>query len=395
MEPFTLDVFISKRFVSASLTHRVTSKQVAVAGTNSKDIKAALKSRSDIPACLAIGRILADRAREADVYTASYTPRDRDKFEGKIRAVVQSLTDNGIDVKALFLILRIKELWSGLVFFLLGLGCQGFCRERSGMGANKIEQGQGYKFPRGGNVRNDSTKRVSDDEEDGKVEVVTRLSSTTGGPVESDAADVANVNTNGLRGWQKSSGIIMVSRASPSKDRHRKVWTSKGLRDRRVTLSVHTAIQFYDVQDRLGYDRPSKAVEWLIKAADSIVNGRLKLEILVLHHLTGAAVAYANQWKEWRSRPSEDRTIPLSIIAERTKLSIEDVGHLLMKSLLVHLIEGIIDQAEGTVHVSWVQPRVLGVPQIKSLRDRLDNWLDKVHTALLSVEAEAPDLVAS
>ncbi|KAB1202357.1 hypothetical protein CJ030_MR8G004618 [Morella rubra] len=99
MEPFTLDVFISKRFVSASLTHRVTSKQVAVAGTNSKDIKAALKSRSDIPACLAVGRILSERAREADVYTASYTPRDRDKFEGKIRAVVQSLIDNGIDVK--------------------------------------------------------------------------------------------------------------------------------------------------------------------------------------------------------------------------------------------------------------------------------------------------------
>lgn len=92
-------VFISKRFVSASITHRVTSKQVAVAGTNSKDIKAVLKSRSDIPACLAVGRILADRAREADVYTASYTPRERDKFEGKIRAVVQSLIDNGIDVK--------------------------------------------------------------------------------------------------------------------------------------------------------------------------------------------------------------------------------------------------------------------------------------------------------
>ncbi|XP_027114486.1 uncharacterized protein LOC113763114 isoform X1 [Coffea eugenioides] len=99
LEPFTLDVLISKRFVSASITHRVTSKQVAVAGTNSKDIKAVLKSRSDIPACLAIGRILAERAREADVYTASYTPRDRDKFEGKIRAVVQSLIDNGIDVK--------------------------------------------------------------------------------------------------------------------------------------------------------------------------------------------------------------------------------------------------------------------------------------------------------
>ncbi|GAB2234439.1 hypothetical protein Droror1_Dr00003693 [Drosera rotundifolia] len=99
MEPFTLDIFISKRFVQASITHRVTSKQVAVAGTNSKDIKAALPSRCDIPACLAVGRFLAERAREADVYTASYTPRERDKFEGKIRAVVQSIIDNGIDIK--------------------------------------------------------------------------------------------------------------------------------------------------------------------------------------------------------------------------------------------------------------------------------------------------------
>ncbi|KAK4795288.1 hypothetical protein SAY86_013282 [Trapa natans] len=95
------------------------------------------------------------------------------------------------------------------------------------------------------------------------------------------------------------------------------------------------------------------------------------------------------------SRASEDRTIPLSIIAERTKLSVEDVEHLLMKSLSVHLIEGIIDQVEGTVHVSWVQPRVLGIPQIQSLRDRLDGWMNKVHSALLSIEAETPDLVAS
>ncbi|XP_057501764.1 26S proteasome non-ATPase regulatory subunit 13 homolog A-like [Actinidia eriantha] len=95
------------------------------------------------------------------------------------------------------------------------------------------------------------------------------------------------------------------------------------------------------------------------------------------------------------SRPSEDRTIPLIIIADRTKLTVGDVEYLLMKSLSVHLIEGIIDQVEGTVHVSWVQPRVLGIPQIQSLRDRLDNWVGKVQTALLSVEAETPDLVVA
>lgn len=60
-----------------------------------------------------------------------------------------------------------------------------------------------------------------------------------------------------------------------------------------------------------------------------------------------------------------------------------------------HLIEGIIDQVDGTVHVSWVQPRVLGIDQVKSLRDRLDTWVGKVHTTLLSVEAETPDLISS
>jgi len=63
--------------------------------------------------------------------------------------------------------------------------------------------------------------------------------------------------------------------------------------------------------------------------------------------------------------------------------------------LQVHLIEGILDQVNGTVYVSWAQPRVLGIPQIKSLRDQLDSWVDKVHTTLLSVEAETPDLVAA
>ncbi|CAN6240733.1 unnamed protein product [Urochloa humidicola] len=95
------------------------------------------------------------------------------------------------------------------------------------------------------------------------------------------------------------------------------------------------------------------------------------------------------------SRSSENRTIPLSAIAEQTRLSVEDVEHLLMKSLSAHLIEGIIDQVDGTVHVSWVQPRVLGIDQVKSLRDRLDSWIGKVHTTLLSVEAETPDLISS
>ncbi|GJZ62800.1 26S proteasome non-ATPase regulatory subunit 13 homolog B [Tanacetum coccineum] len=56
-------------------------------------------------------------------------------------------------------------------------------------------------------------------------------------------------------------------------------------------------------------------------------------------------------WPRDCSRAAEDRTIPLSIIAEWTKLRVKDVEFLLMKSLSVHMIEGIIDQVDGTVHV--------------------------------------------
>ncbi|KAJ8752100.1 hypothetical protein K2173_001775 [Erythroxylum novogranatense] len=63
-----------------------------------------------------------------------------------------------------------------------------------------------------------------------------------------------------------------IVRSTGRKDRHSKVFTAKGPRDRRVRLSAHTAIQFYDVQDRLGYDRPSKAVDWLIRKAKSAID---------------------------------------------------------------------------------------------------------------------------
>ncbi|CAL9055076.1 unnamed protein product [Musa banksii] len=63
-----------------------------------------------------------------------------------------------------------------------------------------------------------------------------------------------------------------IVRSTGRKDCHSKVCTAKGPRDRRVRLSAHTAIQFYDVQDRLGYDRPSKAVDWLMKNAKAAID---------------------------------------------------------------------------------------------------------------------------
>lgn len=48
------------------------------------------------------------------------------------------------------------------------------------------------------------------------------------------------------------------------KDRHSKITTAKGVRDRRMRLSLPVAKQFFGLQDMLGVDKGSKTVEWLL-----------------------------------------------------------------------------------------------------------------------------------
>ncbi|KAL0363437.1 UNVERIFIED_CONTAM: Transcription factor TCP4 [Sesamum calycinum] len=91
-----------------------------------------------------------------------------------------------------------------------------------------------------------------------------------------------NIASANLKAKRRTAGEIIevhggrILRSAGRKDRHSKVCTARGTRDRRVRLSPRTAIQFYDVQDRLGYDRPSKAIDWLMKEA--------KTAIEALHH---------------------------------------------------------------------------------------------------------------
>ncbi|KAJ4841669.1 hypothetical protein Tsubulata_019417 [Turnera subulata] len=80
---------------------------------------------------------------------------------------------------------------------------------------------------------------------------------------------IAKASSSSSTPWLrlKDPRIVRVSRAFGGKDRHSKVCTIRGLRDRRVRLSVPTAIQLYDLQDRLGLNQPSKVVDWLLNAA--------------------------------------------------------------------------------------------------------------------------------
>lgn len=93
------------------------------------------------------------------------------------------------------------------------------------------------------------------------------------------------------------------------------------------------------------------------------------------------------------SLPTTERAIPLKTIAERTKLPLDGVEMLLMKTLSVNLIKGVIDQVDGIVRVSWVQPRILSQSQISDLKERLQLWIDKVTSGISTLEDESQEIL--
>ncbi|CAN6543090.1 unnamed protein product [Malus baccata var. baccata] len=96
MRPFLLNVFFSKKFIHAKVMHRGTSKVISVATTNAKDLRSNLPSLTDHNACRVIGRLIAERSKEADVYALSYEARKGERIEGKLGIVLDTIKENGI-----------------------------------------------------------------------------------------------------------------------------------------------------------------------------------------------------------------------------------------------------------------------------------------------------------
>lgn len=57
---------------------------------------------------------------------------------------------------------------------------------------------------------------------------------------------------------------VQVPVVAVKKDRHSKIFTAQGFRDRRVRLSLNVAREFFDLQDLLGFDKASTTLEWLL-----------------------------------------------------------------------------------------------------------------------------------
>ncbi|XP_019189667.1 PREDICTED: transcription factor TEOSINTE BRANCHED 1-like isoform X2 [Ipomoea nil] len=105
-------------------------------------------------------------------------------------------------------------------------------------------------------------------------------------------------NSNDLQYFENSSSTMMMTMKSNSassnvvvvgkkkcskKDRHSKIHTAHGPRDRRMRLSLDVARKFFDLQDMLGFDKASKTVDWLL------LNSRLAIKDLKQQNHCAAA----------------------------------------------------------------------------------------------------------
>uniref|UniRef100_R4G4S9 26S proteasome non-ATPase regulatory subunit 13 n=1 Tax=Rhodnius prolixus TaxID=13249 RepID=R4G4S9_RHOPR len=77
-------------------------------------------------------------------------------------------------------------------------------------------------------------------------------------------------------------------------------------------------------------------------------------------------------------RASNKRELTFVEIAKATRLPMDEVELLVMKALAQGLVKGAIDQVAGSVHMTWVQPRVLNKQQISSMVERLNVWCKEV-----------------
>nr|GLL43460.1 transcription factor TCP12-like [Ipomoea trifida] len=72
-------------------------------------------------------------------------------------------------------------------------------------------------------------------------------------------------------------------RRTGKKDRHSKICTAQGVRDRRMRLSLQIARKFFDLQDMLGFDKASNTIEWLLSQSKTAIK-ELKITAASKHN---------------------------------------------------------------------------------------------------------------
>lgn len=94
-------------------------------------------------------------------------------------------------------------------------------------------------------------------------------------------------------------------------------------------------------------------------------------------------------------RPAAKKTLKFEEIASETHLSLKEIELLIMKALAQGLIRGTIDQVNAVFNVTWVQPRVLNLNQIKAMNDNLSIWTESITSMENLIESRAGEILTN
>jgi 26S proteasome regulatory subunit N9 len=94
-------------------------------------------------------------------------------------------------------------------------------------------------------------------------------------------------------------------------------------------------------------------------------------------------------------RPPQDRALSFATIGKETNVQANEVEHLVMKALSLGLVRGQIDQVAEIAKINWVQPKVLDMKQIESMRVRLKAWDSNVNSLGNWIEGVGKDVWAA
>jgi len=78
------------------------------------------------------------------------------------------------------------------------------------------------------------------------------------------------------------------------------------------------------------------------------------------------------------TKPASERTLTFEEIAKGLEIPLEQVEWVIMRAFSVKLMEGSMDEVDGTVHVTWILPRALGMQQMTDLAIQFGEWATKV-----------------
>lgn len=70
---------------------------------------------------------------------------------------------------------------------------------------------------------------------------------------------------------------------------------------------------------------------------------------------------------------SANKKLSFNVISEKTDTPIDQIELVIIKTMSLHLIEGYINQDQQYVVVSWIQPRILNLDQVKNLIQNVEH----------------------